>query len=1080
MIPRPAAGVILAMLLASGLAAGAPPASTDDLPPIPGFKSYAIVTLDAERIRTDADAGRPVVLDFGEWDLALMLEYHDVRAPGFVSGWFDENNTFHRTYPERAGTYRGDVVGEDGVLRVADTEARVQVYGGVLRASVVTPETVHYLEPLADHVPDAAADAYLAYTPELMQPWGVVDTVLPASLPLAPVDAASPARTGSMASPGSTTRIVRLLAATDPAYVSDRGSQSAAASRVEYDVGLAEMLYQGQFTVDFQISATLHLTAAQAGNTLVDWKKRDAFRDHVNTNRNAFPSGTPDWNAGHLWSGDELCDGDADTACWTLGVASEGTYAQWDAYSLTQHEPTYHMNYFANDHQRKVTISHEVGHLFNGNHCHAHFREDLFADDVKTVMMVWNQLNDAEKNDPTCDYAEQLHIDENYIERFSDSATDGSGRDNRQRIQTVLNTVYAPVGTPPQPSGPWLAYQNEPVSISFYNPSVACYHVQIDWGDGTALTRPGDADKQCSSYAGQPFAVSHTYASTGTYEVRMRVKLSPYVYGQWSAWSTAWPVTIECRGDDPGPGCDAPNSFTEAPEVAANGDFSGYLLAGDAGDYYKFSVPSGSSISVTMSPPSCVNYDLDLYNPSGSRVAFGVNTGCASETVAASNAASGYWRVRVKPVSGSSSNYAYGVSVGVAAPNQGPSVDLASPASGSTLSGLVQVSGTASDPDNGVASVEYRIDLGPWQPAIGTTSWYFTWDTTTASNGQHTVRVRSFDGSLHSAEDSATYTVSNGGSGTRTIRDDDGTMDGTQLDLNANDDTAIKYLILPGDALTGATSAQLFVYAASGQCDTGSSPITLRVNGNSVTTLSPCNVWGTSAHEWRSLNVPVGNLAAGTTNSFELEDSSSYSTNNLYLPLDTSNVGVFDRTDAQDNNVAKSGELMWYLVIACSNCGGGGGGGFSDNVENGVNGWTSSGLWHIVTRRANSPTHSWWYGQDGTGNYDTGTANSGNLVSPSIAVPSGSPQLKFQSWYETEDTSASWDTKKVYVSTDGGSSWTQVHQVSGTNLAWTLQTVGLSAYAGQTIKVRFAFDTVDHQYNAFEGWFVDDIQVTGS
>ena len=81
---------------------------------------------------------------------------------------------------------------------------------------------------------------------------------------------------------------------------------------------------------------------------------------------------------------------------------------------------------------------------------------------------------------------------------------------------------------------------------------------------------------------------------------------------------------------------------------------------------------------------------------------------------------------------------------------------------------------------------------------------------------------------------------------------------------------------------------------------------------------------------------------------------------------------------------------------------------YSDAMENGINEWTASGLWHQVSTSNSpypasySPTHSWWYGQDDTGNYNTGTANSGNLTSTPIYIPSTGYYLRFWYRYETE------------------------------------------------------------------------------
>lgn len=154
---------------------------------------------------------------------------------------------------------------------------------------------------------------------------------------------------------------------------------------------------------------------------------------------------------------------------------------------------------------------------------------------------------------------------------------------------------------------------------------------------------------------------------------------------------------------------------------------------------------------------------------------------------------------------------------------------------------------------------------------------------------------------------------------------------------------------------------------------------------------------------------------------------------------------------------------------------------FYESVETGTNGWSTSGLWDITTNRSNSPTHAWYYGQPGSWNYNTGSQNSGSLVSPPISLSSvSSATLSFYSWYKTEDTGTSWDKKLVQISTNGGNSWFQLAQISGTNQQWIKKTVDLSSYTGQTIRIRFRFDTVDGQFNSFEGWYIDDIRLTGN
>lgn len=82
---------------------------------------------------------------------------------------------------------------------------------------------------------------------------------------------------------------------------------------------------------------------------------------------------------------------------------------------------------------------------------------------------------------------------------------------------------------------------------------------------------------------------------------------------------------------------------------------------------------------------------------------------------------------------------------------------------------------------------------------------------------------------------------------------------------------------------------------------------------------------------------------------------------------------------------------------------------FIDDVEMGLNGWNATGLWHQVEDGVSpypnsySPTHSWWYGDDNSGNYDTGNTNNGSLTSPPIVITNNvQAELSFRYWYETE------------------------------------------------------------------------------
>src|SRR5262249_45835130 len=103
-----------------------------------------------------------------------------------------------------------------------------------------------------------------------------------------------------------------------------------------------------------------------------------------------------------------------------------------------------------------------------------------------------------------------------------------------------------------------------------------------------------------------------------------------------------------------------------------------------------------------------------------------------------------------------------------------------------------------------------------------------------------------------------------------------------------------------------------------------------------------------------------------------------------------------------------------------------------------------------------------------------------------------SPQLQFYSWVHTEGSV--WDGFNVKVSNNGGTSYSLLTTVSppydltlnsspsqpawGGDLSmqgWTLRTADLSAFAGQTIRIRFDFRS--DSIIQYDGVYIDDVFV---
>ena len=172
----------------------------------------------------------------------------------------------------------------------------------------------------------------------------------------------------------------------------------------------------------------------------------------------------------------------------------------------------------------------------------------------------------------------------------------------------------------------------------------------------------------------------------------------------------------------------------------------------------------------------------------------------------------------------------------------------------------------------------------------------------------------------------------------------------------------------------------------------------------------------------------------------------------------------------------------------------------NDDFEGDTSGWTASGLWHKVASSPctspddgyASPVNAFYYGQGATCNYNTGTANSGTLTSPVFSGIRSTSTLTFQYFREVEPARPTPEVKagshslvdrtRVEIVTAGGA--TVVFALSSedpSTATWVSSgAISLAQFAGQSIQVRFVFDTVDALKNNKIGWLVDDVVVTGT
>jgi len=175
---------------------------------------------------------------------------------------------------------------------------------------------------------------------------------------------------------------------------------------------------------------------------------------------------------------------------------------------------------------------------------------------------------------------------------------------------------------------------------------------------------------------------------------------------------------------------------------------------------------------------------------------------------------------------------------------------------------------------------------------------------------------------------------------------------------------------------------------------------------------------------------------------------------------------------------------------------------FSDDMESGAGDWTTSiiggtgSAWALGTptvgpSSVHSGTKCW--GTNLSDKY-SGSTSDAQLISPSINL-SGviSPVMTFWMYVDIDKK----DGGYLDISTDGGSTWSQIPSsalsptydgiiTEGSVNAWqnathgirpwTQVTADLSAYASNTVKMRFHFITNNDGFRYY-GWYIDDIAV---
>jgi WD40 repeat protein len=141
---------------------------------------------------------------------------------------------------------------------------------------------------------------------------------------------------------------------------------------------------------------------------------------------------------------------------------------------------------------------------------------------------------------------------------------------------------------------------------------------------------------------------------------------------------------------------------------------------------------------------------------------------------------------------------------------------------------------------------------------------------------------------------------------------------------------------------------------------------------------------------------------------------------------------------------------------------------FFDGFENGTGNWTISGAWTRTNAGKHSGSWSMRIVTPPFGNHNLILNETLNLAGTTA------PQLT----YWTRYTLAATQSAYVEVSTDNGATWTWLLMTTNsTKTQWTEKSVNLSAYAGQSIRLRFRLSYPYYPNLPQPEWWIDDVQV---
>jgi formylglycine-generating enzyme required for sulfatase activity/uncharacterized membrane protein len=223
--------------------------------------------------------------------------------------------------------------------------------------------------------------------------------------------------------------------------------------------------------------------------------------------------------------------------------------------------------------------------------------------------------------------------------------------------------------------------------------------------------------------------------------------------------------------------------------------------------------------------------------------------------------------------------------------------------------------------------------------------------------------------------------------------------------------------------------------------------MTISNTGNSTLTVSGITYPSGFSGNWSS-----GTIAAGNSQNVAVTFSPSAATSHGGTITVTS-----DKTSGT-NTISCSGTGMVSGVV------------FFDDMENGQGAWGIQTPWGLTTASSHSASHAWT--DSPGGNYENNTNVS---LNSQLIDLSGKTTATLTFWHRFDF--AAGDGGYIWILPEGGAFTSPFCSLYGTNLAWHQEIVDLNSYVGQ--RVQIFFQMLTDASGVADGWYIDDVSVTG-